>query len=310
MKYTDYYRHLINEVLRGESDDYYYHITLAPYVDNILTNGLQIGKKATVSNYREHSRGKIFLCDIGVVDWWKFNIEQHAFHQHDDERFHNVAVLKIKKDKLSNVYVDEIGSEDSRGQCYYVTSNIPANVIEVHENSVPDNNLNESLDDPYKYSGTFSYETIDVEDEEIGATYKKDVFTPTQIIKFKTEDGVEYIWYAQQSRHNENFWTIAFGTYQGQDDRGTHKLDINLTKNTKNPFRVFATVIAIINGFIELDEDQTVHYLQFDSEGDKRTQLYLNRLLPRIEHFVVDYIETHKTMNNTNKSTVTLKRVS
>jgi len=133
MKYTDYYRHLINEVLRGESDDYYYHITLAPYVDSILTNGLQIGKKATVSNYREHSRGKIFLCDIGVVDWWKFNIEQHAFDQHDDERFHNVAVLKIKKDKLSNVYVDEIGSKDSRGNCYYVTSNIPANVIEIHE---------------------------------------------------------------------------------------------------------------------------------------------------------------------------------
>jgi len=170
--------------------------------------------------------------------------------------------------------------------------------------------LHESLDDPYKYSDTFSYETVDVEDEETGETYKKDVFTPTQIIKFKTEEGIEYIWYARQSYQNENFWTIAFGTYQGQDDRGTHKLDINLTKNTKNPFRVFATVVAIINRFIELDEDQIIHYLQFDSEGDKRTQLYLNRLLPRIEHFAVDHIETHKTMDNISKSTVTLKRVS
>lgn len=150
MKYSDYYSHL-KEDLRSASDDYYYHITLAPYVDNILANGLHINKKATVSNYREHSRGKIFLCDIGVVDWWKYNIEQHAFHQYDDEQFHKVSVLKIKKDKLTEVYVDEIGSEDSRGNCYYVTKNIPANVIEVHEkneeklNSIKEVN-NEVLD--------------------------------------------------------------------------------------------------------------------------------------------------------------------
>jgi hypothetical protein len=133
MKYKDYYKHL-NEDLRSESDDYYYHITLAPYVESILNTGLQIGKNPTVSNYREHSKGKIFLCDIGVVDWWKHNIEAHAFDQFDDSRFHKVAVVKIKKDKLSDVYVDEVGSEDSRGNCYYVTKNIPANIIELHEN--------------------------------------------------------------------------------------------------------------------------------------------------------------------------------
>lgn len=67
-------------------------------------------------------------------------------------------------------------------------------------------------------------------------------------------------------------------------------------------------MINIINSFIELDEDQSIQYLQFDSEGGKRTQLYLKRLLPRIEHFTVDHIETHKTINNIDKSTVTLKR--
>lgn len=132
MKYSHYYKHL-HEDIRSESDDYYYHITLAPYVDSILATGLQINKTPTVSNYVEHSRGKIFLCDIGVVDWWKHNIENHAFHQYDDSRFHKVAVVKIKKDKLNDVYADEIGSEDSRGNCYYVTKNIPANVIEIHE---------------------------------------------------------------------------------------------------------------------------------------------------------------------------------
>jgi hypothetical protein len=147
MKYTDYYNHLIHEILRGESDDYYYHVTLAPHVDNILQNGLRINKKPTVSNYRGYSRGKIFLCDIGVVDWWKFNIEQHAFDQHDDERFHNIAVLKIKKDKLTDVHIDTVGSEDSRGNCYYVTNNIPADVIEIHESGASENNLNESLVD-------------------------------------------------------------------------------------------------------------------------------------------------------------------
>lgn len=306
MKYLNYYNHLIVEDLRSESDDYYYHITLVPYVDDILKNGLYINKKPTVSNYREHSRGKIFLCDIGVVDWWEYNIEQHTFHQYDDERFHEVAVLKIKKDKLSNVYVDEIGSEDSRGNCYYVTSNIPANVIELHENSA----LNESLDDSYRYKGDWTYQTIEVDDEDTGETYKKEVFTPTQIIKFSTDEGVEYLWYARQSHQNENFWTIAFGTYQGRGYRGSHKLDINLTKNTKNPFRVFSTVIDLINRFIELDEECTIQYLQFDSEGDKRTKLYLNRLLPRIEHFAVDHIETHTTKDNIKQSTVTLKRVS
>lgn len=170
--------------------------------------------------------------------------------------------------------------------------------------------LSESLDDRYKVKWNFTYETIDVEDDDTGETYKKEVFTPTQIMKFTTDEGIEYLWYARRSYHNDSFWTIAFGTYQGQGHRGAHNIDINLTKNTKNPLRVFATVVDIINRFIELDEEQSIQYLQFESEGDKRTKLYLKRLLPRIEHFAVDHIETHKTMNNVDKSTVTLKRIS
>ena len=69
-------------------------------------------------------------------------------------------------------------------------------------------------------------------------------------------------------------------------------------------------MIDLINRFIELDEEYTIQYLQFESEGDKRTKLYLNRLLSRIEHFAVDHIETHTTKDNIKQSTVTLKRVS
>ena len=155
----------------------------------------------------------------------------------------------------------------------------------------------------------YGAEQREVDDDE-GEKYFKTVFAPTQIIKFTTEDGVEYLWYARQSYHNNDFWTIAFGTYKGQDQRGSHILDIDLTKNTKNPHRVFATIIDIINRFIELDENNEILYLLFESEGDKRTQLYLKRILPKIEHFVVDHIRTFKINATTNKSEVTLKRIS
>lgn len=168
--------------------------------------------------------------------------------------------------------------------------------------------LNESFDSPYRWNQSFTYENVEVEDDDTGETYTKEVFTPTQIIKFKTDEGIEYLWYARQSRHNEHFWTIAFGTYQGKNSIGSHELDINLTKNTKNPFRVFSTVIEIINRFIELDEDYTIHNMQFDSEGDKRTSLYLNRILPKIEQFEVEHVESYTDKNNVSHSTVTLKR--
>ena len=110
-------------------DDFYYHCTLRKYLDNIEIEGLTIGNSPTVSNYKNYSRGKIFLCDAGSVDWWKDRIEQHAFHSFDDEEFHDVAVLKIKKTDLSDVKIDKVGSEDSRGNSYYVDHDIPPELI-------------------------------------------------------------------------------------------------------------------------------------------------------------------------------------
>lgn len=162
----------------------------------------------------------------------------------------------------------------------------------------------ESLADSYPYKGNFTYEKIEEEDEESGELYIKEVFSPTQIIRFKTDDNIEYIWYAKQSRHNNHYWTIAFGVYKGLNDRGAHELNIELTKNTKNPLRVFATIISITNRFIELDENYEIQYLGMESIGDKRTKLYLNRIIPKIENFELDYVQTGETSN------ITLKRIS
>ena len=131
IKFKDLFKTLITEDLRSESDEYYYHITLSPYVDAIKKHGLKLkGTTPTVSNYKDYSKGKIFLCDIGVLDWWVHSIAAHAFHQFDDEQYHDVSVFKILKTKLKSVIVDKIGSDDSRGNSYYVTYDIPPTVLE------------------------------------------------------------------------------------------------------------------------------------------------------------------------------------
>ena len=61
------------------------------------------------------------------------------------------------------------------------------------------NILMELLDrqDSYPFKRSFSTEEIDHEDEDTGETYKKDVLSPVQIVKFKTASNVPYIWYAK-----------------------------------------------------------------------------------------------------------------
>lgn len=168
--------------------------------------------------------------------------------------------------------------------------------------------LNESIDWPYKWRDAFKFETVEEEDEE-GGVYNKEVFRPTQIIRFKTEDGVEYMWYAHRDYHNDSFWTVAFGVYKSTDDRGVHKLDIELVGGIKNPMRVFATVLDIMNRFIELDEDNSIQYLQMESSGDKRSDLYLKRLLPRIEKMKVKHVERHYTgVSGVYKTTIMMER--
>jgi hypothetical protein len=119
-KYPD-----IREDLQSEDDDYYYHVTLAPYAEAIENYGLKSDVNRTVSSYGLYSCGKIFLCDIGTLDYWIYKIAEHSFHQFDDEEYHNIVVFRIPKSELTDVKMDDIGSRDSGGNSYYVTDDIP-----------------------------------------------------------------------------------------------------------------------------------------------------------------------------------------
>ena len=161
----------------------------------------------------------------------------------------------------------------------------------------------EILDNPYKYKHQFSTEIVDDEDEETGKTYKKEILCPVQIIHFLTEKGIPYLWYAKQSRYDNTTWEIAFGIEKSKDSRGTHHLDIGITK-TGDVFRIFSTIIDITNSFIECDDNYNeILRLILTSEGDKRTQLYINKIIPRIEKFK---LESKHTIGN--ETTITLIR--
>jgi len=150
----------------------------------------------------------------------------------------------------------------------------------------------ESLTDSYRYSAHFKTETIDHEDEDTGEVYKKDVLQPVQIVRFTGGDGTPYLWYARQDYHDNTLWTIAFGVFTGIDARGANKLDIELT-NKGDAFKILSTVIDITNDFVRFDGDNyEVQRLMFASEGNKRTALYLKRVVPRIEDFKVSDVNT------------------
>lgn len=149
--------------------------------------------------------------------------------------------------------------------------------------------LKESLDNPYKFNDTFKTENITDEDED-GNEYTKDIFKPVQIIHFKTDEGIPYVWFARQSRYDDNTWEIAFGINKGENIRGGTDLDIKLTR-TGNAFRVFSTIIEIINRFVYLDENYEIRRLILTSDQPNRTDLYVKRLLPRIDNFKVTDVQ-------------------
>lgn len=150
----------------------------------------------------------------------------------------------------------------------------------------------ESLTDSYRYSANFKTESIDYEDEDTGEVYKKDVLQPVQIVRFTGSDKTPYIWYARQDYHDNTLWTIAFGVSTGINARGANNLDIELT-NKGDAFKILSTVIDITNDFIRFDDgNYEVRSLMFTSEGDKRTALYLKRVVPRIENFKVTDVST------------------
>lgn len=136
--------------------------------------------------------------------------------------------------------------------------------------------LREGFDSPYPYRPNFEEEQVDTEDDETGEVYYKYILKPVQIVPFKTADGTDFIWYAKQDRYSDVTWEIAFGIPNDKSDieNKNYRLDLELT-NKGNAFRIFSTILAITNDFIEHDgDDYEIQNLKFSSEGDKRSEFY------------------------------------
>lgn len=147
--------------------------------------------------------------------------------------------------------------------------------------------LIEALTSPYRWRNDFSTEMVEEEDWDTGEVEHVEKLSPVQMARFVTDEGVAYLWYARQSRYTPEYWEMAFGVEQGEDIRGATKLDIGLT-GTGNSGRVFATVVDIINAFVEYDGDNyQVQHLAFTAKGKNRFEFYMRRLVPRIEGFKV-----------------------
>ena len=106
-------------------DDYLYHVTSDVRARSILTRGFKLwatGKM--VANYQEYSKNKIFFVERNGVSRWLEIIENHLFHNFDDPP--NTTVLRVPKAALAGRLVkDEVGTRDSRADCYYITTDFP-----------------------------------------------------------------------------------------------------------------------------------------------------------------------------------------
>jgi hypothetical protein len=103
-------------------DDYLYHVTSTEHVPSIKAHGLNPNKTPTVSNYANHSKGKLFLTDRSGVSYWKSRIEDHLFHNSDNPR--QVAVFRVHKSHVKGLQRDEVGSSDSGRNAYYTETPI------------------------------------------------------------------------------------------------------------------------------------------------------------------------------------------
>lgn len=169
--------------------------------------------------------------------------------------------------------------------------------------------LFEIFDDPYKYNSDFkTEEDPDYYDMDIDETYSKDVLVNPQLIYFNTDDNIKYLWYAKQNHFDEFTWHIAFGKVNEsveKNDTDELTVDISITGD-KKAFRVFATVIAITNDFVEFAGND-VRTLTFTSEEESRTKLY-KRILKQqdiIDNFKLDstqeiHGETHFNLKRTH----------
>jgi hypothetical protein len=107
-------------------DGYYYHITTKGAATKILKKGLVPNSRATMDegSYREYSKGKVFLTDRGGVNFWKMTVENHLNSQ--GRRATNLVVLRVPKQAIGKLDVDELGTRDAPATAYYSTEPVVA----------------------------------------------------------------------------------------------------------------------------------------------------------------------------------------
>ena len=163
--------------------------------------------------------------------------------------------------------------------------------------------INESLNSPYRYKK----EWVELDSEEYNDGEYDDYYpqpgekmAPLQTAKFTTDDGTQYLWYARQNRYEPSWFEVAFGVIKGTGFKDETQLDITKT-NTGDQYRVFATVINILDDFVGYFEDDvmTVSFTADKEDGQNRTGLYkrlVDKYMPygfKLKEFKEDSSESY-----------------
>ena len=104
-----------------DDDEHVYHVTTADRAKRILKHGFKVDASRSMSPgfYQQYSRGKVFFADRKGVSFWQARVGEHLQHQSDDFEEPELAVLRVRKDKIDNLKPDELGSRDSYAGSYF-----------------------------------------------------------------------------------------------------------------------------------------------------------------------------------------------
>lgn len=127
----------IKEELNNDREEYLYHCSHlekvfdfdGDYEGGIWTHGLRPSYRSQFGGgYDSHSRGKLFLSEYDGVIFWFSKMEQIAHNSSDfnsEKDFGWIPVcLRVNKDYLDDLAIDELGTKDSGGVSSYSYSSI------------------------------------------------------------------------------------------------------------------------------------------------------------------------------------------
>lgn len=109
------------DVRRDETDEYLYHVTTATNARGILAHGLRPGGgRSSMADgfYRDYSRGKVFVTELGGVRFWMSRIEDHLEHEGRWSPTSKMVILRALKSDIGDVEHDEFGSRDAMAAAY------------------------------------------------------------------------------------------------------------------------------------------------------------------------------------------------